>query len=399
MVKRSVLALLFSCLATLRVSAAVFVGYYPEWAHYRVPSTNPFIKKVDPSDIAAQYLTHINYAFAKPKEDGSGAVTLFDQWAATGYVYGVAAAANPYSGNLGQLLDLKKKYPHIKTLLSIGGWTLSNPFPILAASSKTRSKFVGDAIRLAKAYSFDGIDIDWEFPGFAEHGGTAQDKANFTLLLQELYSKAHAKGLLVTIAAPATIDRLSDIELDKIHKYVDWINIMAYDYNGPWSPNTGITNHNAPLYKTAQGNPDYNIDATVAYYLRFVPSEKVVLGLPLYGRAFGGVKGTGDSLFAQYTSVGKGTVEPGVRSFGDIKTNLLNPSEGYAYYWDSTAKVPYLFNKVSGDFISYDNEESLQLKVRYLKDKKLGGGMVWDLSQDSEKWDGLQTINNELKAQ
>ena len=88
---------------------------------------------------------------------------------------------------------------------------------------------------LPEKYDFDGIDIDWEYPGFAEHSGRPKDKENFTLLLKELYeaAKAHQPPLLVTIAAPAGPSHMKNMELEGIHNYLDWINIMTYDFHGP----------------------------------------------------------------------------------------------------------------------------------------------------------------------
>ncbi len=377
--RTTLLLLVFTLLALPTVAAQKkFIGYYPAWAVYRTPA-------ISPSSLDASKITHINYAFAKPNKDGT--VTLFDEWADT----------QKDGGNFKQLNDLKKKYSSLKVLISIGGWTLSDNFPTIAANANLRKIFAQQCVNFCKKYNFDGIDIDWEFPGFKEHQGTPADKQNFTLLLKELYEQAKKQSpqLLVTIAAPAAIDRINDIELDKIKQYVDWINIMAYDFNGPWAPGNSVTNHNAPLYPPEQ-NPSMCVDKAVSYYLeQGVPASQLVVGLPLYGRSFAGVNQTPTGLFSSYSGPGKGTVEPGIRSFADLKQNVI-PSGTYKQYRDEKAMVPYLYDKKQQEFISYDDEESLKKKVQYLKEKGCAGGMVWDLSQDTPNWDGVTAIKNEL---
>lgn len=365
------------------------VGYYPSWAMYRNPSFQPV-------NINTDLVTHINYAFEKLNDQGE--IVLFDPWADIDHRTDWNTEL-PYWGNFKQLKELKEKNPKLKTLVSIGGWTLSDVFSSIAADPQKTQNFVNSSIQFCENYGFDGIDIDWEFPGFAEHSGRPEDKANYTKFLEALYnaSKSHQPPLLVTIAAPAAPPHTNNIELDKIHNFVDWVNIMAYDYNGPWEPGSGITNFNAPLHQTEKGNPVYNDESTVVLYLsQGVPPKKIVLGMPLYGRSYAGVISQYDGLFSPYSGVGAGTTEEkGIRFFSDIKANLLRT---YMRFWDEQSKVPYLFNANEKEFISYDDEDSLALKAQFVKEKQLGGAMVWDLSMDSmPNWNAMKAINQALK--
>lgn len=364
------------------------IGYYPNWAIYR----NPAFK---PEQIAPTLVTHINYAFVNV--DKAGNLLLFDRWADVDY-RSDWNTQKPYYGNFEQLSALKRANPHLKTLFSVGGWTLSTTFSALAANPEARHNFVEQCIAFCDKYDFDGIDIDWEYPCFKEHKGHPEDKVNFTLLLGELHAaaKRHSPQLLVTIAAPAGPHHYRNIEVNKIHRYLDWINLMCYDFAGAgWSDKT---NHHAALYPTQEGDPLFNGDATVSYYLdQGVPKEKIVLGMPLYGRSFiTASSGSPDGLFSSYERAGPGTTpEAGMRFFYDIKERLL-PT--YEYFWDERAKAPYLFNKNTREFVTFDDEKSLAIKCDYIKRKGLGGAMVWELGLDLHPtWDAMRAISRSLR--
>lgn len=365
------------------------VGYFPNWGMYRTPS-------IYPHDIDAGLVTHINYAFIKV--DISGNLILIDPWADTDYRSNWNEQ-KPYWGHFRELYDLKQKHPHLKTLVSIGGWTLSDTFSELADNPKARSNFVKNVMIFCKQYDFDGVDIDWEYPGFTEHQGRPQDKTNYTLLLKELYkaAKDQKTPLLVTIAAPAGPWHCQNMEIHQIHHYLDWINLMSYDFHGGWGGSEdGITNHHSGLYPSNQGHPELNVYSAVMHYLQQgVPSEKLVVGIPLYGRSFGGVKNSSDGLFSPFMGPGKGTTqEVGMRFFSDIKQNLLST---YQFHWDANAQVPYLYSPSLHEFITYDNEDSMRLKCQFIKEMKLGGVMVWELGLDVRPtWDAMNAINDKL---
>ena len=222
------------------------IGYFPNWGMYRV---RPFYAK----DINPNLVTHINYAFAPV--DTAGNIRLFDPWSDTDF-YAGNTGDKAYSGNFYQLYLLKKQNPKLKTLISLGGWTLSNPFSEMASKATSRENFAQNCVEFCKKYDFDGIDIDWEYPGFADHSGRPEDTVNFTLLLETVSKKLKAQNppLLLTIAAPAGHQNYSNMEVAKIHPYLDWINIMTYDFHGPWAANSDdVTNHLAPNQTTGNG--------------------------------------------------------------------------------------------------------------------------------------------------
>lgn len=349
------------------------IGYYPSWALYRNPPCKP-------CDLPGHLLTHINYAFAKV--DTLGNIHLVDPWADVEY-RSDWNTQKPYWGHFHQLQELKKKYPHLKILISIGGWTLSDSFSSLASSSIARTQFVNNCIHFCKQYGFDGIDIDWEYPGFGEHQGRPEDKENFTLLLQELHTKAKEQSpkLLVTIAAPAGPAHLQNIEIEKFHPFVDWVNLMTYDFHGPWGgANDQVTNHHAPLYPSAYGPDTFNVDSAVKEFLkRGMPAEKIIVGIPLYGRSYSGVISE-NGLFSPYSGVGRGTTaEKGIVFFSEIPFLL---QKGYFQFWDERAHSSYLYSPGEKEFISFDSLEVIEDKCTYVKSHGLGGIMVWELGQD-----------------
>lgn len=396
--KNKYLCFMFFCLSLFLIAMPALqaaepykiVGYYPNWAMYR---DTPFY----PKDIDAKLLTHINYAFVKI--DTQGNFILFDPWADVEHRTDWNQE-KPYWGNFLQLKELKEKNPHLKTLVSVGGWTLSDPFSEMAENPKARENFIRQAIAFTEKYGFDGIDIDWEYPGFAEHSGRPQDKENFNQLLMELHqaAKAHEPPLLVTIAAPAGPSHYKNMDVATIHQFLDWINLMTYDFYGPWGGgDADLTNHHSGLYASGQGNTEFNADVAVNYYLsQGVPSHKIVFGMPFYGRSYANVSDGEDGLFKTYSGAGSGTTnEAGMRFFYDIKQNLLST---YTRYWDDKAKVPYLYNPQTREYITYDDEESLAIKGQYIKDRHLGGAMVWELGLDTRpSWDGMKAIYQSLQ--
>ena len=374
------------------------IGYYPNWAIYR----NPVFR---PESIAADKITHINYAFAN--HDTSGNIILFDPWADTGYGE-QWQDPKPYWGNFRQLFDLKQENPHLKVLISIGGWTLSNNFSPMAADPAARTNFTRSCIEFCEEYDcFDGVDLDWEYPGFEEHNGHPEDTENFTLLLEEMHAafKSHDPPLLLTIAAPAGPWNYENMEVSQIHQYLDWINLMTYDLHGAWNGDQdAVTNHHSALYPTDRADVRLNTDSTVQYYRsQGVPDDKLVMGIPFYGRSFAEAGSTSDGLYSTYSGEGSQTTEEtGFVFFYDIKENRLST---HTRYWDDDCKVPYLHNEnpqspLYLDFISYEDEESIGIKCDYIKVNGLGGAMVWELGLDtwqSGNWDALSVIDTKLK--
>ena len=348
------------------------VGYYASWA---AAGGYPAEK------IPAAKLTHVNYAFAVIRD---GRCALRNE----------TAAREQFE----QLRRLKRDHPHLRTLISVGGWADSGPFSDVALNDSSRLAFARSCAAFVREHGLDGVDIDWEYPGGGGRDpgkGRPEDSRNFTLLLAELrrqldtQSREDKSGhYLLTIAGPASAAQARRMELGQVHRYLDWINLMTYDFAGQWSARTAF---NAPLYPADEAGQGPSADTSVRVYLDAgVPREKLLLGVPFYGRAWAGVKDVDHGLGQPHS--GKPPRPPGGAgySYRNIASGILGESAGR--FWHERAKVPWLFDAKAGVMVSYDDPESIRAKARYAREQKLGGVMVWELSEDDEKSSLLEAI-------
>ncbi len=361
------------------------VAYFPEWG---IHQRKYFVK-----DIPADKLTHVNYAFAKI---AGGVCVPRNEIDALGEPAG--------AGTLGQLQKLKEQHKHLKTLVSIGGWSLSGPFSDAALTPGSRQKFARSCVEFIMKHGFDGIDIDWEYPvtgGKDPTRARPEDKQNFTLLLQELRKELDARGkddrarFLLTIAGPGGPDHYTNIELDKIAPHVDWINLIVYNYFGQTSK---LTNFRAPLF-ASKNDPGqrklHNVDATVNAYLKAgIPADKLVVGVSFIGRGWGEVKDVDNGLYQPHGPAPKGTWQPGEFDYRDLAANYVGK---YKRFWHADAEAPWLFDAKSGIMISYEDPESLRVKANYVNNKRLGGVMCWELSADDAKHSLVSALNKALR--
>jgi chitinase len=315
-----------------------------------------------PDEVNARKLTRINYAFANIK-DGE-------------IIEGLSHDAE----NFVILNALKKDNPSLKILVSVGGWTWSGNFSDASLTRQSRARFIASAVRFVDRYHLDGLDIDWEYPNQVGNGNKfrPEDKHNFTLLLAELRQrfdseqKRLGRRLYTSIATGASQKFLDNTEMEKVQRYVDTINLMTYDFyvGGP------TTGHDAPLFHNPADPKNVSAERSVDLYLQAgVSQQKIVLGVPFYGRSWGEVQSTNNGLFQP------GKAAKGVHfSYPDLP-NLL--ATGFVRYWDETASVPFLYNPQSQVFITYEDPQSLARKCRYVRERHLGGVMFWEYSNDS----------------
>ncbi|WP_183061767.1 glycoside hydrolase family 18 protein [Motilibacter peucedani] len=342
--------------------AKVVNAYFADWDVY---ARGYFVK-----DIPAAKLTHITYAFGSATADGLCAPA--DAWAdyqrpfeASQTVDGTADTwADPLLGNYKQILELKAKYPHLKVNIALGGWTLSTNFSDVAKKSATRKKFVASCIdRFIKGNLpglapgaakgvFDGIDLDWEYPG-VDAGNAAHfskdDRHNATQLLREFRSQlddAAGPGTHyeLTAALPATSKASQYWELEKVARTLDFVDLMTYDFHGGYEP---FSSFNSP-FTTDLTDPNPGVDATwsttgtVAHYLaNGVPASKIVVGTPFYGKQYIRVGTTGDGLYSSFDNTGltgdvltvSGSTTPTYREIVDgagiLKSDGTSPAAGW----------------------------------------------------------------------
>jgi chitinase len=335
---------------------------------------------LQPGEIDALSLSRINYAFANI-QDGR-------------MVTGFAEDAK----NFAFLTALKRANPSLTVLVSVGGWLWSTNFSDVSLTPRSRKLFIQSVMEFLSRYDLDGLDIDWEYPGMvgSGHPFRAEDKQNFTLLLKELRqrfngeTKRSHRRLYLTIAAGASNEYLDHTEMAKVQRYVDTVNLMAYDYYEPSSD--AITGHHAPLFTNTADPKKISGEASVLAFERAgVPVAKILLGLPFYGHVWGQVAEDNHGLF----QAGK-PVPKGYAPYSLITETMLN--HGFTRYWDPIASAPYLYSQEKQIFVSYEDSESLAAKCRYVLTHKLGGVMFWDYSSDPSGT-LLGAINESLRKQ
>jgi chitinase len=330
-------------------------------AGYVFPQNGP----LQPGQIDPQGMTRINYAFAAIKD---GRMVL---------------ASTADGANLAQLTSLRKQNPSLRVLLSVGGWLGSGAFSDVAMTPQSRALFIESAMQILKSNDLDGLDVDWEYPGLPGAGNRfrKEDKRNFTLLLKELRERftqesSHThKRLLLTIAAGAFNDYLAHTEMTQVAQYVDSVNLMSYDYYEAGSDS--ITGNHAPLFTDPADPKKDSADATVrAFEVAGVPAEKIVLGVPFYGRVWQHVATVNHGLF----QAGK-PLPNDYAPYSVMKQTMLD--HGFTRYWDASSNVPYLYSEEKQIFASYEDPQSLTQKGHYVLVHKLGGIMFWSYFNDS----------------
>ncbi len=432
-------------------------SYFAQWGIYG--------RNYQVSDIAssgaAKHLTFINYAFGNLYQKNGGyecgiinklepgatdpnapdAGTGGDAWA--DYAKGFAGdtwgwpkwddprtgKAGPLKGNFNQLKKLKAQYPDLKVFISLGGWTWSKWFSNAASTDALRKQLVKSCIDVyirgnvpfdpsanagGKGVAegvFDGIDIDWEFPGVIGqpyNTVSPNDKQNFTLLLAEFRKQLDAIGVEKKKRYPLTVaigvgkDKIDETEPAEYAQYLDWINLMTYDFNGAWAAQ-GPTDFQSHLYadpaspqyldpKTGKRSlvSYYNVDDAVSRMLaEGVPAKKLVLGVPFYGRGWQGVDNKNNGLYQKATGGAKGTYEAGVEDY-----KVLKNAPGQVFVHPVT-KQSWKFD--GNTFWSYDTPAVIQTKVEYVKQKGLGGAFSWSLDGDSKDAELTKVLGNVAK--
>jgi chitinase len=408
-----------SSAAGARAETGRVVGYYIQWGIYGRGYT---VKNVETSG-SADKLTVINYAFGKVAPDADGNVVCVSgdawadyqkPWSADESVTGKEVPwSEPLRGNFQQLKALKELHPALKVLMSLGGWTWSRDFSDAALTKESRQTFVSSCIDLfikgnlpdtspgAGAGVFDGIDIDWEWPGSEGNAGNVirpEDKQNYTKLLQEFRKQLHAYGresgedYLLTAFLPASAAKIdAGFEVPDIFGPLSFATVQGYDFHGTWE---STTNHQSNLYTSPSdpSNPRYSDDAVVNEYLsRGAPPKELVVGVPFYSRGWTGVAPANSGLYQTAAGPAPGTFEAGVDDYKAVKERLAS---GFTRHADNAAGAAWLFDGTT--FWTFDDPPVMTAKADYVRRNGLGGIMFWELSGDTPTGELITAIADGL---
>ncbi|RJG47883.1 glycosyl hydrolase family 18 protein [Motilimonas pumila] len=415
--------------------------YFVEWGVYG--------RKFSVDEIPAQNLTHIIYGFVPicgPNEslgeieNGNSLAALnracagtadyemviHDPWAAVQMPQGDHIHSTPYKGTYGQMMALKQRYPDLKILPSVGGWTLSDPFYDFVDKSK-RDIFVASAKKFLQTWKFfDGIDIDWEYPGgqgaHPTKGNPDLDGQAYADLMKELramldeLSAETGREYQLTSAVGVGYDKIEDVNYIDAVPHMDYIFAMTYDYYGGWN---NVVGHQTALYcgshMTAdecngtglddEGKPRKGPAYTSANGINLllekgVPANKLVVGAAMYARGWTGVtEASMTDPTNPMTGVGNGKVkgswEAGVIDYKDVVRDYINNPSVQKFY-DEAAEAPYAWNPATGDLITYDDKRSVMAKGQYVKDNGFAGLFSWEI--DADNGDILNAMQESLQG-
>jgi chitinase len=375
------------------------VGYFAQWGVY---ARNYHVKNIDTSGSASK-ITHILYAFANSingrcsnKEAAPNGDVYADRekaYTSADSVDGVADTWDqPLRGTFNQLFKLKKKYPHIKVIYSVGGWTWSGGFTQAAANPAAFAQSCYDMINDPQLIQdgkrlFDGVDIDWEYPNACGLGCDASGPASYKNLIQALRTKL---GSSVLITSAITADGSEGGKLD-VADYAGGIALldkvfpMTYDYFGAFAPQ-GPTAPHSPLNSyTGIPQAGFNSDAAIQKLKsKGVPASKILLGIGFYGRGWSGV--TQATPGGTATGAAPGTYEAGIEDYKVLKNTC--PATG------TIAGTAYA--KCGNNWYSYDTPATVAGKMAYTKQQGLGGAFFWEFSGDTANGELITAIKNNL---
>ncbi|KAI9243398.1 glycoside hydrolase [Phascolomyces articulosus] len=378
---------LFLVALTTSVSAKrTLIGYFPNWLYANYPV----------EQIPYNEYTHIHYAFSILNNEDN-LPSFPDDWAVENYLPKIVQLAHEAG---------------TKILLSIGGWTGSQRFSPMVASSDARKAFIDWNLDFIEEYGTDGVDLDWEYPGRQGAGCNEiapKDSKNYVLLLQELREALDErfpddyKEISMAVHVDPFVDKNGE-PMEDVSAFVptvDRINIMTYDINGAWASETGP---NAPFQHEEDKGAKFSFVESIRKWKEAgFPAEKITAGLAFYGRSIqaqvdmtknpsiqyqkakvGAPKGDADDAYwsdPYCASDVDGTSGVwkwrNLRSEGILLDDTVTAGEGWERYWDDVSKTPWLFNPQNNIYISYDDPQSIQIKVDHALCEDLAGVMVW----------------------
>ena len=346
-------------------ASKVIIGYAPG-----------FRGELDVETIAADKVSHINYAFVDVKDSMAWLTNM-----ATDTI------------NFRNLVKLREKNADLKILISIGGWSWSENFSDAVLTPSSRRKFAESSAAIVEKYDLDGVDIDWEYPGFRGEDNVfrVEDRENFVSMFEALrealdrLSAKTGKIQLLTTAIPCFQEFIDRNDMGAAAQYLDYVNVMAYDFyvSGPFG------GHHSNLYHSESYEGELSAHRAITEYVaQGVPIEKIVLGVPFYGRSWFMQTGENHGINRAIASVAR------AGGYTYIRDSMMT-RPGLVRYWDDKAKAPYLFNEETNQLVTFDDEESLRIKCDYVIENNLAGLMFWQFASDPKGY-LLNALNEKI---
>jgi chitinase len=363
------------------------VCYFTNWSWYRLGNG-----KFTPSDIDPNLCSHIIYAFARLNEN-SLLIESYDTW---------ADIDNRFYERVTDF-----RHHGIQVLLAIGGWNDSyyDKYSRLIRDAGARARFVRHVIAFLQQHNFQGLDLDFEYPVCWQNDcsrGNLYEKYFFGLWVKELKEAFISHGLILSAAVSASkkiIDLAYDVPV--LARYLDFLNIMTYDYHGSWDNQTG---HVSPLRNVAGVNSTLNTEWSVKYWISLgFPKEKIIMGIPTYGQSFSLSDPKNTAIGAPVYGGGKAgeyTLTAGILSYYEIceRVNVR--------YWHTNHDLNFRmgpFSYFDDQWVGYDDKDMILVKAKFINQMGLGGAMIWSLDFDDftnicgyGKYPLLSTIRNNI---
>lgn len=397
------------------------VGYFPEWA-YKSEEHNYF----NVTDLQWDSLTHIQYSFAMVNPE-TNKIDFGDKFAATEEDFeGVDLnykgkpiqidESLPYKGHFNLMQVMKKEFSDVKLLMSVGGWAGSRGFYTMMDTDEGIDTFVDSCVEFIRKYGFDGVDIDFEFPSSTSQSGNPEDfdvseprratiNARYNVMMKKLREaidkagKEDGKDYLLTAAVSASSWVLGGVDSNEYAKHLDFLSIMSYDYHGGWNE---FVENQANIYPDPEDRetanmimPVLGMDWSYKYYRGVLPPEKILMGVPYYTRGWENVNGgngtglhgtsktpaTGKyNLWGDYDANGN-QIPAGANPLWHV-LNLMEQDPNLKVHWDEVGKVPYIWQNDEKVFLTFENEQSIDERLKYIEEKNLGGALIWVMDGD-----------------